>query len=193
MQPDDLAFAVHVELVVVAGPAVDFMYVPDVWLALPQRIRKAGVKIGGEHGTDEAAQHEVGKHLVTGADAVDGPHQIEEHTLAEFGGHEQMLDHERKILGQADGSGKNPFKTLQPGFPFRWLHALRWPRVFQLAFRIHEPSYLLHRVRGSGDARTEGGSCPKENERTWLIRGPQQRPDYRHGFFVAGHLRHVTS
>jgi len=47
----------------------------------------------------QASHYKIGQSLVTGADAIQRSHQIKNDAFTEFGGNQQVLYGERKILG----------------------------------------------------------------------------------------------
>jgi len=47
----------------------------------------------------QASHYKIGQSLVTGADAIQRLHQIKNDAFTEFGGNQQVLYGERKILG----------------------------------------------------------------------------------------------
>jgi hypothetical protein len=118
MKPDDLAFAIYVELIVVAWSAIDLVYVTYVRLSLSQRVGKTSVEVRGEHCANEATHDEIGKNLVPAADPVDWTQQIQKDTFAELSGNKQVFDREWEIFGEAVCARKKPVEPVKPGFPF---------------------------------------------------------------------------
>lgn len=155
MQPDDLAFAVNVELVIVARSAIDLINVANVRLTLAQRIGEARVEVSGEHRADDATHHEIGKNLVSVAYAICGPHQVKQDALAEFGWNKQVLDNEGKVFGKAVSSWDKPVETPQPRFPLRRLYALGRALVLKFALGVNEAGNLLDCIRSHWDTGTK--------------------------------------
>jgi hypothetical protein len=148
-------------------------------LPFTQGIRKAGIEIRGQHGSDKAPHDEVGKNLVPAADAIHRAHQVEQDAFAVLRGNEKVLNDRRKVLGQTVGAGKEPVEPVQPGFVLGGLHPLRRSGVLQFTLRIDQASNPLDGFGGRRDARTERRPRPKDDQRRGFVGGPQKRREYR--------------
>jgi hypothetical protein len=65
VQPNDLAFAKHIELSVITRTAINLMNLSDVWLPILQGVRQATVEVGRQDRSHQPPHHEIGQNFVT--------------------------------------------------------------------------------------------------------------------------------